>query len=91
MASFERLKQIHAHRDNVLHALFSPNAKQLATASLDTSVRIWDTQTWELVHTLPHNKSVTTISWNNKRQELLSCTEASTYLWDTHVRHVSPL
>jgi WD40 repeat protein len=47
----ERLSLPHA--GYVFHAVYSPDGKQLATASYEPVIRLWDVQTGQPTHTLP--------------------------------------
>jgi WD40 repeat protein len=40
------------HQDGIHGLAFSPDGKWLASASMDTTVRVWDVQAGQLVHTL---------------------------------------
>jgi WD40 repeat protein len=41
------------HADNLMRASFSPDGRVVATSSVDDTARIWDTETGELLRTLP--------------------------------------
>ena len=46
------------------HLAFSPDGKRLATASLDGTCKVWDTDTWQEVKSLPANgKTFTAVVW----------------------------
>lgn len=53
------------HSDTVSILSFSPNGEWLASGSLDTSVMLWSTSTWEKVHTLSDlHGEIMTILWH---------------------------
>mmetsp|Transcript_68539 Transcript_68539/g.157458 ORF Transcript_68539/g.157458 Transcript_68539/m.157458 type:complete len:207 (-) Transcript_68539:157-777(-) len=43
---------VRGHRDRISHVAFSPDGKQLASASLDGVCKVWDTETLELERTI---------------------------------------
>ena len=59
----ERLRSL-THGNAVYGTAFSPDGKQLATASLDNTVRLWDSASGELVGTLKgHGDGVTFVGY----------------------------
>ncbi|KAK7197284.1 WD domain, G-beta repeat [Novymonas esmeraldas] len=46
------LRTLEGHTDTVSLLSFSPNGQWLATGSLDSSVALWSTETWERKHVL---------------------------------------
>lgn len=52
---------------------FSPDGSLLATSGSDNSIKIWDTETGGLTHTLAgHRASVRAVAWSPKGQSLAS-------------------
>jgi len=51
-SKFEPLQKIEAHSRYILKCLFSPDAKLLATASADHTVKLWNTKKFSLAKTL---------------------------------------
>ena len=55
-----------AHEDHILEVAFCPEHKLFATCCSDSTARIWDWETRQLVNTLQyHTASVTCIRWND--------------------------
>jgi WD40 repeat protein len=50
------LRTLHGHKDWVVSVAYSPDGRTLASASFDTSVRIWDTRTGRLLRTIMEYK-----------------------------------
>lgn len=72
------------HTDEVWMVEFSNNGQYLATASQDTTCRIYDTTTFQLVHTLAdHNEPTTYIAWSPDDSKLLTCSQDCHFkVWD---------
>ncbi|KAL6057291.1 TOR complex subunit lst8 [Balamuthia mandrillaris] len=51
-SKFEAIKQIQAHKTYILKALYSPDAKYLATCSADKTIKIWNVKDYKLNKTL---------------------------------------
>lgn len=50
---------LKGHTDEVISAVYSPNGKQILSASSDSTLRIWDAETGDLVKTFKRN------TWRN--------------------------
>ena len=63
---------------------WSPDDKYLATCGLDGFVKVWDTQTWEWVHTFGgHRGKVNRTAWSPDGQQLASCgADSQIIVWD---------
>ena len=61
-----------AHASNVTAVAFSPDGSWLATASLDQTVKIWATATWNLQQTLAESNGVTSVAFSPDGQKIIS-------------------
>src|SRR5262249_42172047 len=57
-----KVREFSGHLRSVKHVVFSPNGRQLLSGGSDKTVRVWDTDTGELVRTLTCSDEVTTLS-----------------------------
>jgi WD40 repeat protein len=73
------------HFGNVLAAAFSPDSKTIATAGEDSNVRLWKTDTGEVIRTLTgHTGAVTALDFSSDGKLLgTGGDDASIKLWDT--------
>lgn len=60
------------HSDDVTSAAFSPDGRQVVTASTDGYCRIWDTATGALVKAIPHDIAVRSAEFNPEGNLLLT-------------------
>jgi WD40 repeat protein/serine/threonine protein kinase len=57
LASRKEIAILKGHKSRVVSAQFSPDGKQLVTASWDRTVRLWDTQTWKEIRSIAAHKA----------------------------------
>ncbi len=79
----QELRTLTGHTHEVCSAAFSPDGTLLASASDDQTVRIWDTATGQVLHTLPHPARLNYATFSPDGALLVSCSEDETVrLWD---------
>ncbi|KAI8871855.1 dynein regulator [Ramicandelaber brevisporus] len=73
------------HRMNVTRVRFHPLYTQVASASDDSTIKLWECESGECEKTLRgHTKSVTDVAWGPKGDWLVSCSsDMSVKIWDT--------
>jgi serine/threonine protein kinase/WD40 repeat protein len=54
---------------------FSPSGDRLTSISIDGTVRVWSTETFEEIHNLPHPKTIYCVCWNHDGTLLLTGNE----------------
>jgi serine/threonine-protein kinase len=73
------------HTGPVLALAWSPNSAMLASGSADKTARVWDVVTARSLHTLPHEGSVTGVSWDPASVQArlaTGCTDKNVSIWD---------
>ncbi|HEX3148140.1 MAG TPA: WD40 repeat domain-containing protein [Gemmataceae bacterium] len=71
------------HGDHVLGVVFSPNGKQLATASRDATVKIWDLGNGRELRTYRGSKDpVRAIAWSRDGKWVASTAGNEIHIWD---------
>ncbi|MEL7357908.1 MAG: caspase family protein [Cyanobacteria bacterium J06560_6] len=71
------------HRDRARSVVFSPDGNTIASASEDSSVKLWHAQTGELLTTLAHHAGVVSIDYSGDGQTLATASaDDSVQLWD---------
>lgn len=75
---------LEGHKEAILDVAFSPNGKDLASASGDTTVRLWDILTETPIATLQGHKNwVLVVSWSPDGLRLATGdVDGVIYLWD---------
>ena len=78
------LQTLEGHSDSVTSVVFSHDSRQLASASDDSTVKIWDAATGECLQTLEgHSDSVTSVAFSHDSRQLASASDDRTVkIWD---------
>jgi WD40 repeat protein len=73
MRTYELLCTLAGHEDQIRAICYSSNGKYIASASSDTTVKIWDTEKYTLVHTLlGHIDEIWSISYSPDNKFIVS-------------------
>ena len=77
-------RTLTGHRGDVYHAEFSPDGSLVASSGLDGAVRIWRTDSGELLQTIPaHPAEVNWVAFSpDGRRLATACDDGSVRLWD---------
>ncbi|KAK3305078.1 uncharacterized protein B0T15DRAFT_383696, partial [Chaetomium strumarium] len=78
------LQTLEGHSNNVRSVAWSHDARRLASASYDKTVKIWDPTTGQCVATLEgHSGSVNSVAWSPDARRLASASSDETVkIWD---------
>ena len=81
----EDLVSFQAHEEYLLKAVLSPNLRCLATCSADSTCKLWDTESWDLLHTFDnHQRWVWDATFSADGLLIASCSsDTSAKLWST--------
>jgi hypothetical protein len=84
---YKTVMELRDHHDEIWYVQFSHDGTRLASASRDSSVIVYSTETFEVIHQLSeHSGWVSFIAWSPDDSKLLSCShDKKAKLWDTHV------
>ncbi|GAB2959905.1 hypothetical protein GCM10027048_29160 [Hymenobacter coalescens] len=70
-----------AHLFTINHLTFSPDGQQLATCSMDKSIKLWDAASGRLLRVVDrarhagHGTSVNRLFWSGRQNRLVSCSD----------------
>jgi WD40 repeat protein/tRNA A-37 threonylcarbamoyl transferase component Bud32 len=88
LASRQQVQVLEGHRDCVYALAVSRDGKQLASGSLDGTVRLWDTATWQEIAVLNHGTNVYSVAYAPDNTRLAcACANNTIRLWDTAKCH----
>jgi WD40 repeat protein len=84
-ATLEPLQTLNSHESHVMCVAYSPNGLNIASASADKTIKIWNAQTGELEKTLrDHSGVVFYLAFSPSGNELASVSDDRTVkVWDT--------
>lgn len=83
LADNKEILTIQAHSSWISSLCFSPNGKIFASASRDTTICLWDTQTGECLRTYENANSFRFVSFSPDGKILAGSSYKVLYLWDT--------
>jgi WD40 repeat protein len=79
------------HKDEVWFLQYSNNGRKLASTSKDTTIIIYETDTYKVLHQFDehHDSGVTHLAWSPDDTKIVTCCsqpENSARIWDVEVR-----
>lgn len=79
------VRMLHGHASHIWTLSFSKDGRWIATASDDSTIRIWDLDTGETVHVLVgHTDRLTSVMFSADRKKIVSGARDETIrIWDT--------
>ncbi|BCS19521.1 WD40 repeat domain-containing protein [Aspergillus puulaauensis] len=78
------LQTLEGHSKSVLSIAFSPDGQDLASASNDTTIKVWDSATGHLKQTLnSHSVSVLSVAFSPDGKRLVSTSDGTIKIWDS--------
>ena len=80
----EQFKEFSGHTGSIRSVRWSPEGNELASGAEDNTVRIWNTETGDLLATLEgHEGAITSIAWSPDGSEIASSSaDHSVRVWD---------
>ncbi|KAF9357758.1 Transducin (beta)-like 1 X-linked receptor 1 [Mortierella sp. NVP85] len=82
--NWERVRKLTGHRMAVSRVAFSPKGDQVASASRDSTLRLWGVETGSQLHVLRHASEVNGVAFSPQGDLIASCCDDWTaQLWDT--------
>ncbi|KAF7348813.1 WD40 repeat-like protein [Mycena venus] len=77
------LKVFRGHTSRVLSVAISPDGKQIVSGSEDHTVRIWDSETGEVIICSKHNDEVNAVAFSPNGQQIVSGGGDGLRIWDS--------
>ena len=84
LAGEELICEFTGHQKNILDIDFSPDGSRIASASMDSTVRIWDLESDKVVVLESHSNPVNRVAWHPDGTRLASaCSDGTVRIWET--------
>jgi WD40 repeat protein len=92
VASGQLLTTLVGHEKEVISVCWSPNGEHLASASYDSTLRIWNASSGDILHVLTISPMVSSLSWKQDGRRLaLSFLQGFSEIWDLEADPPRPL
>jgi len=63
--------------------IYSPDSTKIATSGYDTTLKIWDAKTGNLLSTIKHDSTGLSLAWTSDQKKLISTSGVSIRIFDT--------
>lgn len=82
---------LHGHEEDIVAVKWAPDGKQLASVSMDNTLRVWDAETWTLSKTinLPGDGGYD-LAWGPSTRSLVVNYDRETLLWFDMLKNSEP-
>jgi len=82
-SNWEGVHSWNAHSNEIMSVAYSPDGDQIASASWDWTVRLWDSASGELQATLPHSFYVNLVTYSPQGRHIaVAVLDGTVQIWD---------
>lgn len=80
----EQTRHLPAHQGPVYALRFSPDGNRLASGGDDGILKLWDTNTWQCVISIPLERCIYDVEWSRDGRRLALACDHGAYVFDAH-------
>ena len=79
-----KIRYLAAHQGPVYAVRFSPDGNRLASGGDDGNLKLWDTNTWQCVLTIPLQRVIHDIEWSRDGRQLALACDHGAHVFTAH-------